>query len=377
MWNQVFMRSARTISKVSLSFRRDLLNQPVKPGHAAISRGCSVGGFRVRPKLCFLFCFVLLFYKKGQVNCKEKHGYIRSWNISEKSRHPSPALFFPSCPPSWEASVTFSGSELADLCWCFYAYSHSRSFYWKLECTVLLANLPAGLVSYWCGSQGSCKSDALIGPRGTTGDEGRGCGGGRVSTGLTKHRPWRRLPSWERTQNAVSPGHALWIRTVLLPAALSPTKPQRWRRGEGGVQGQGWGRCPQDLRGCSFKAAKITVITLTQHCPVPGPIPYKHWQRGQMTRWGCECERCTCTHVHACVYTSTLAAWSDDEMGGCECERYICTHVHACVYISTLAAWSDHEMGGWECERYRCTHVHACVYISLHQCTVQNCLETT
>ena len=73
----------------------------------------------------------------------------------------------------------------------------------------------------------------------------------------------------------------------------------------------------------------------------------------------------------------TLAAWSDDEMGGCECERYMGTHVHACVYISTLAAWSDHEMGGWECERYRCTHVHACVYISLHQCTVQNCLETT
>ena len=45
--------------------------------------------------------------------------------------------------------------------------------------------------------------------------------------------------------------------------------------------------------------------------------------------------------------------------------------------IQTLAVWSDHEMGGCECERYMCTHVHACVYISLHQCTVQNCLETT
>lgn len=160
MWNQVFMRSARTISKVSLSFRRDLLNQPVKPGHAAISRGCSVGGFRVRPRLCFfvLFCFT----KKSKLTVKRN---MVTSDHETLAKSPGillqPCFFPPALPPGkplWPFQAlnwqTFVG-----------AFMHIH-IYWKLECTVLLANLPAGLVSYWCGSQGSCKSDALIGPGG-------------------------------------------------------------------------------------------------------------------------------------------------------------------------------------------------------------------
>ena len=68
------------------------------------------------------------------------------------------------------------------------------------------------------------------------------------------------------------------------------------------------GGCPQDLRSWSFKTAKITVITLTQHCPVQGPIPYKHLQCDQVTRWGgvWEIHVCMCACIYLYMYMFCL-----------------------------------------------------------------------
>lgn len=160
-----------------------------------------------------------------------------------------------------------------------------------------MANLPAGLVSFGVDPKAAARV--------------------MFSSAQGNYR-WRGLGPWRweglhRPHKSIDNGGGLQAEREQAMQAESELccflqlyPPQSHSDGGGGkteCQG-GVGGCPQDLRSWSFKTAKITVITLTHHCPVQGPIPYKHLQCDQITRWGGVCERYMCTHVHACVYIS-------------------------------------------------------------------------
>ena len=174
----------------------------------------------------------------------------------------------------------------------------------KIRVQCLTGKFTSWLSIFWCGSQDSCKSDDFIGPRELQVTEGWGHGDGRVSTDLTK----------ASMMEAASKLRENLERSIARPCRLSqncgascsfvPQKATVMEEGERQSARAGLGAAPRP-QVVIIQDSKDHSHNPDTALPSEGPIPYKHLQCAQITRWGGVWE----IHVYTCacvrVYIST------------------------------------------------------------------------